>query len=107
MLIALQEQVLDARIVFAFVLYSIGVIALFWVFRRSIRKTRQRDKSDVQCFKARGAAAHQEIDLITNRVWLEKYRAAIIFSRDHPLMSSHQRSFLARISQRQRRQEDV
>lgn len=89
------------RTVFAFVLYSIGVIFLFFVFRRSIARRRRVDRRDDQCLRTRSITARAEIDQIAGRQWHEKYHRAVKFARHGEPLPPEQRRFLAALSAHQ------
>jgi hypothetical protein len=94
-------ELFGSRTVFAFVLYSIGVIFLFYVFRRSIARRRKVDRRDDQCLRTRSLTAHAKIDQIAGRQWVEKYRGAVKFARHGEPLPPEQRRFLAAVSAHQ------
>lgn len=89
-----------------FLLFSGGVMALFFVFRRSIAKFKQRDTSNDQSLRDRSAAAQGRIGEITAREWLRKHEQALKVDRDGVLPQPQVLVALARISGYQRQRVD-
>lgn len=87
-----------------FLLFSGGAMALFFVFRRSIAKFKQRDISNDQSRRARASAAQGQIGEITAREWLRKHEQALKVGRYGSAPQPQVLTALARISgyQRQR-----
>lgn len=86
-----------------FVLYSFGVIALFWVFRRSIRWRKKHADEDDQCLRSRSFEAHRMIENISQNEWLKSYRAAVLFRREGRGFDPAQAEYLKAITAHQRR----
>jgi hypothetical protein len=87
-----------------FVLFSIGVIALFFVYRRSLLKLKQRDRSNDQSLRARAHEAQGRIGEITAREWLRRHQRALRVDRSGAWPPPQVLAALSRISgyQRQR-----
>src|SRR5512141_1397275 len=85
-----------------FVLYSMGVIALFYVFRRSIRWRKRHADEDDQCLRSRSFEAHRMIESISQNEWLKSYRAAIHVKRDGRGLDPAQAEYLKAVSAHQR-----
>jgi hypothetical protein len=81
-----------------FLLFSGGVVALFYVFRRSIFKSKQRDLSNDHCLRTRAGEAHGAIGEITAREWLRQHTRALKVGRNGVAPQPPVLAALARIS---------
>ena len=84
-----------------FVLYSVGVIALFYVFRRNLRWRRQHTDEDAMLFRTRSYEAHRMIESIGQQEWLRSYRAAMLVRRDYGALEPAQAEFLRAVTAHQ------
>ena len=79
--------------------FAIGVVALLWVFRRTVKRLANlKHDPDEQSFKLRARSAGLLISAISGREWLRKSRSALRLQRYAPGMSAAQRETLRRIS---------
>jgi flagellar biosynthesis/type III secretory pathway M-ring protein FliF/YscJ len=97
MLITLVQTAAGEKLL-PFMLYCVGVVALFFVFRRSISRLREHDHQDDQCLRARSKEAHQAIDQIEMRDWLKRHRGAAKFNRRRQPAPLEQCGLLERIT---------
>jgi hypothetical protein len=92
----------SGQLLLPFVLYSCGVVALFFVFRRSLRKQKLHKKEDDLCLRSRAQEAHRRIDGINEAQWMRKHRMAVKIQRDGTPIPEQARTFLAAVAERQR-----
>jgi hypothetical protein len=85
-----------------FLLFCIGFVALFFVYRRSLRQARQRDRSADQRLRSSAGAAHSAINEITEREWLRRHALALKVDRDGQAPQPQVFEALTRISSYQR-----
>ena len=101
------NQAISATAALAGLCYGLGILALLWVFRRSIMRQRRLKKESPVPGRQRqhGVVARSEIEGIEGRYWLSRYRQAQKFARLAPPSDPQQR-FLAAVSavQQRRRQ---
>ena len=87
-----------------FVLYSIGVIALFFLFRRSLKKRDTQLQHTSKRLVARMASAEQQISEIEARERYTRHNTAVKFMRGSGL-TREQREYLSRIGECQLKRE--
>lgn len=93
------NQVISATSALAGLCYGLGILALLWVFRRSILRQRRLKKASPTAGKQRqrSVVARSEIEGIEGRYWLSRYRQAQKFAR-RALPSEPQQRFLTAVS---------
>lgn len=89
-----------------FLLFSGGVVALFFVFRRNMFKSKQRDRSEEQALRIHADEAQGKIGEITAREWLHKHQRAIKVGRDGTAPAPQVLAALSGISGYQQRRTD-
>jgi hypothetical protein len=70
--------------------FALGIVALLWVFRRTLLRSRGPGLRDANAFATRRLTAEAEIDEISAREWLSKWRNALKFERLSPISSQQQ-----------------
>jgi len=93
-----QQQLVAQHRLWAFVFYSIGVIGLFWVFRRSIMARRRRQSSTDDRQAARQQGIKVVLGSIKDRVHYQQLSTATYIPRARPLSDEH-RALLAAVAQ--------
>ena len=83
-------------------LYSAGVFALFYVFRRSIRWQKKHVDEDEMLFRTRSFEAHKMIESIGQTQWLQSCRASALVRRDGGGLQPAQAEFLRAVTVYQR-----
>jgi hypothetical protein len=86
------------------VLFSLGIVAMAWVVRRTALQLSHAGNPEVMCLSARSVRAHADIVDIAARQWLDKQATAMKFSRDGGTLTALQLNFLAHVSSQQRAQ---
>jgi hypothetical protein len=79
--------------------FAVGIVALLWVFRRTLLRTRQPgDNRDALAYRSRHLAAGIEIDEISAREWLATWRNALKFQRGAAELTARQQGHLAALT---------
>jgi len=102
---AIEGQQLFSGGFLSAVCFGVGLIALLWVFRRTIIIRRRQRRDDVEKVKHRNVEAHQMIKEIDARDWKTKYDRSIKLPRNQQ-PDAEQRRKLGDIAARQQQRED-
>ena len=79
--------------------FAIGIVALLWVFRRTLLRARHpSDGQDVGSFRTRALTAEAAIDEISAREWLVTWRSALKFHRGAEMLTAQQQQLLANLT---------
>jgi len=104
MLAAESQQLFSGGFLSA-VCFGVGLIALLWVFRRTIIIRRRQKRDDVVSKKQRSVDAHKRIEEIDARDWKSKYDRSVKLPRGQA-PDAKQRRVLDDIASRQHQRED-